>query len=403
MKVLWMTSVYPSDRSPSAGVFHETQARAVKKQGVEVSIVCPLPQNTAPLRHLKKAYKNNVEIPETYERNGIKVYRPPYLALPGQLRWAQPDRRIASAALKTIQRYNLEPDLIHAHFAMPSGGAARHVADELFRPWLLTLHGSDVNVYPSYSRLSKRAFIKSVQSADTVLAVGGTLRDRTKDMTDRESLVLPIGIDLGRFHPANETKQDLRKKLGLPSDKKIIVFVGRLTAAKGIHELIETLDFLPDEVAVVMVGEGPLKEKGTQHPEIDKRLFLPGQVENETIRDYIQASDVFVLPSYTEGMPTVIIEALALKCPVICTKVGGVPELFGPYQDLLIDSKSVSGLVKQIKGVLFEDVYTEVIIEALYRKVQTHYNVETNAAELVRIYKKLMPKILNKDNPFLYE
>lgn len=64
------------------------------------------------------------DLPEQEVRNGVTVYRPPYTALPGQLKWAQPSKRIASTVLSAMQRYQLSPDFIHAHFAMPSGGAA---------------------------------------------------------------------------------------------------------------------------------------------------------------------------------------------------------------------------------------------------------------------------------------
>jgi teichuronic acid biosynthesis glycosyltransferase TuaC len=395
MNVLWITSTYPSDEQPGAGVFHETQVQALAKLGVEVTVICPVPRNPAMLRSVKKQYQLHEEIPFVYKRKGIVVYRPRYTALPGQLRWSQPDKRIASVILQTMKAQKLKPDLIHAHFAMPSGGAARWVANEHRLPWLLTLHGSDVNVYPHYSLSAKRAFIQSVQSATQVIAVGESLQDKTKTMTGRTCTVLPIGVDLARFQRPEQPKQLLRKLLQLPRDKKLITFVGRLTEAKGVFELEEAINRLPKEVAVVFVGEGPAQEKLRQHPDRGTRLFLVGQVENARVKDYLGASDAFALPSYTEGLPTVVIEALALKLPVICTKVGSVPDLFGKHQQQLIEAKSVSSLVDRIHDVLYGHGYPTEVREELYDLVQENYDVDRNAWELVNHYQKIQetPKV----------
>ncbi|OIK10465.1 glycosyl transferase family 1 [Bacillus sp. MUM 116] len=388
MKVLWITSAYPSDSQPGSGVFHETQVQALHRLGVDVTVICPIPRSPAFIRPFRNGDKANQNIPSKYERKGVMVYRPYYLAIPGQLRWAQPDKRIAEVIMKTMSDYDLAPDLIHAHFAMPSGGAARIIAEKKKLPWILTLHGSDVNVYPYYSSIAKKAFLQSVTTADSVLAVTGHLQTKTKELAGRDSSVLPIGIDLSQFQQPELTKQQMRRHLGLPEDKKMITFVGRLTGAKGVFELAQALDFLSNEFAIVFVGDGPAKEKLTRNPEFNSRLFITGQVNNEKVRDYLFASDVFALPSYTEGMPTVVIEAIALKIPVICTAVGGVPELFGEHRDLLIETKSVSSLVQRIHDIFNRNLYTPRILQDFYEHIQKNYHAHTNAIQLKEIYRK---------------
>jgi teichuronic acid biosynthesis glycosyltransferase TuaC len=393
MKILWITSVYPSDEKPGLGVFHETQVQALIRLGVEVTVICPVPRNTTLIRYMRKQYRFNQDIPFKYQRKGVTVYRPPYLALPGQLRWAQPDKRIAASILTIMDDYEIEPDLIHAHFAMPSGGATRIVAEQKKLPWVLTLHGSDVNIYPFYSLGAKKAFEQAVQSATQVLAVGDSLKSKTKALTGRKSTVLPIGIDLSQFKPLSETKIELRRRLQLPEDKKIVVFVGRLTKAKGVFELAHSLEWLSNDVAVLFIGDGPAKDSLRQHPDFNRRVFLTGQVENERIKDYLLASDVFTLPSYTEGMPTVVIEALALKVPVICTEVGSVPDLFGEHRQLLIESKSVSSLVNRINDILNRNLYTTQVQQELYEHIQKNYHADHNAFLLKDVYKRTIESI----------
>ncbi|WP_066066899.1 teichuronic acid biosynthesis protein TuaC [Neobacillus soli] len=388
MKVLWVTSVYPSDEKPGLGVFHETQVQALLRLGVEVTVICPVPRNPALIRYFRKSYRANPGTAYMYERKGITVYRPPYLAFPGQLRWAQPNKRIATSVLKTMADYELAPDLIHAHFAMPSGGAARIVAQQKQLPWILTLHGSDVNIYPNYSASAKKAFQQSVKEANHVLAVSESLKRKANELTGRDSLVLPLGIDLSHFHPPEETKMQIRRRLQLPENKKLIVFVGRLTKAKGVFELAQSLERLSDDIAVVFVGDGPAKEKLSQHSDFNRRLFLTGQVENEKVKEYLLASDLFALPSYTEGMPTVVIEALALKLPVISTAVGGVPELFGNHNHLLIERRSVSSLVQRINDILNQHLYSTEVQYELFESIQKNYNAHQNAILLKNEYKR---------------
>jgi teichuronic acid biosynthesis glycosyltransferase TuaC len=390
MKVLWITSVYPSDEQPGSGVFHETQVQALIQLGIEVTVLSPVPRNLSLFRYMRKQYRVNNKIPFKYQRKGVTVYRPDYLALPGQLRWAQPDKRIAGSILETMSEYGIEPDLIHAHFAMPSGGAARIVSKQKKIPWVLTLHGSDVNIYPNYSIRSKKAFINAVKNADHVLAVDASLQKKTKEIAERDSTVLPIGVDLTKFQQQEQTKQELRRRLQLPEDKKLIVFVGRLTEAKGVFELAHALEFLPNEIAVLFVGDGPAKENLRRNRELNKRLFLIGQVDNERVNEYLLASDVFTLPSYTEGMPTVVIEAIASKIPVISTAVGGVPELFGVHRNLLIESKSVASLVERIQDVLYRDQYTANAKDELFEYIQKNYHVHHNATLLKDAYKKVI-------------
>lgn len=394
MNILWITSVYPSDQQPGSGVFHETQVQALLRLGVDVTVICPVPRPASFLQFLKKQYRSHTKLPSCYERKGVTVYRPSYLAFPGQLRWAQPDKRIAASILKTMTEYGINPDLIHAHFAMPSGGAARIVSEQKKISWLLTLHGSDVNVYPAYSHSARIAFFQSVKAADRVLAVGDSLRRKTLEMTGKDSVVLPIGVDLTQFKQPNQSKMVMRKILQLPHDKKIITFVGRLIESKGVFELAAALEKVSEEMVVVFIGDGPAKERLMKHPEYNRRLILKGEIENKKVKEYLFASDYFALPSYTEGFPTVVIEAIAMKVPVICTAVGGVPDLFGKHRDQLIEPKSVTALVGKIQEMATGKIDTTSIQDDLYEHIQQHYHAKENAILLKDEYKRTIESVL---------
>ncbi|WP_144523653.1 teichuronic acid biosynthesis protein TuaC [Bacillus pumilus] len=387
MKVLWLTSVYPSEKHPSEGVFHETQVQELLKQGIQVTVICPNPVNPPILRMLKASYRQKKDLPEQEMRNGVTVYRPPYTALPGQLKWAQPSKRIAASVLGAMQRYQLSPNFIHAHFAMPSGGAAAVIQQKKQIPYLLTLHGSDVNVYPSYSKGAYTAFETAVKQASIVLTVSEELAKKTNDMTRVEAQCLPLGIPLQSFSKTEEDQQVIRKKLGLPLHDKLVVFVGRLVKEKGLLELADAVSSI-DGVKAVFVGKGPLAKELKERA--GASILLPGQVPNDQVKDYLIAADLFALPSYSEGMPTVVLEALALKVPVIATRVGGLPTLFSSYQHLLVDPHSVNQLKEAIHAYLYEKRWNEKVKSDLHQIVHSDYSSVNNTKQLIQQYEKVL-------------
>lgn len=396
MRVLFITSIYPSEHKPAAGVFHQTQADSLQRLGVKVDVVCPVPNTPKILGMVNKRYKEYLNQPLHYKWEGIDIYRPRFLALPGQLKWAQPHKRFAAAVDKAIQENNLEFDVIHAHLAMPAGGAAAIIAKKYNKPYVLTLHGSDVNVYPHYSKGAMEAFRYAVSNASEVIAVSGALAEETERLTGVKPRVLAIGIDMERFkgsNPDENSKREIREKLQLPKDNKVLLYIGRLVNEKGIRELVEAVKQLDDTYRLVLIGDGPLLEEVKGHPNI----ILTGQIPNDCVKDYLLASDLFVLPSYNEGMPTVIIEALSLKVPVLSSNVGGVPELFGEHKELLIEPKSTKQIVEKIEQYSEGIGYTEGVRDALYKKVKNKFDVKKNSIDLTNLYKQLQEKNPNKE------
>ncbi|MFS0656770.1 teichuronic acid biosynthesis protein TuaC [Bacillus sp. 179-C3.3 HS] len=383
MKVLWLTSVYPSERHPSEGVFHETQVQELLERGIDVTVICPNPVNPPVLRMLKSSYRQKKNIPAQEVRHGVTVYRPPYTALPGQLKWAQPSQRIATAVLHTMKRHQLSPDFIHAHFAMPSGGAAAVIKRQTGIPYVLTLHGSDVNVYPHYSKGALKAFETAVNEASSVLTVSEELARKANDMTNVGAQFLPLGIPLQSFSEMTEDQEDIRKRLGLPLGDKLVVYIGRLVREKGLLELADAVSEM-NGVKAVFVGKGPLEKELTERA--GASMILAGQVPNHEVKDYLVAADLFALPSYSEGMPTVVLEALALKVPVIATRVGGLPSLFSTYQHLLIDPRSTSELKEAIHAYLYENKWDVQVKEDLHQVVQSDYSSAKNAVQLINQY-----------------
>lgn len=164
--------------------------------------------------------------------------------------------------------------------------------------------------------------------------------------------VIRHGVDLERFRGASPASD-------LDPDRDVVMYVGRLARGKGIPDLLDAVAGLADDdVTLVLVGDGPLRSEieGTvarRGMEVSVRLLG----HREDVPSLLAAADLLVLPSYREGTPRVVTEALASGLPVIGTTVGGVPDQLDPATNgYLIDAGEVEALTATIRSVLADDV-----------------------------------------------
>lgn len=179
--------------------------------------------------------------------------------------------------------------------------------------------------------------------------------------------VIPNGYNERLFKPIPSDL--IRKKLALPFNKRIILSVGNLVDIKGHTYLIDAMSIVlkkEADVILVILGSGPLMER--LRKKVDKlglngRILLLGRRPHDEYPMWMNASDIFVLPSLGEGFPTVIPEALACGKPVIGTRVGGVPEaLADPNVGILVDSRDSLALANAILTALKKKWQTEIIV-----------------------------------------
>lgn len=155
------------------------------------------------------------------------------------------------------------------------------------------------------------------------IAVSTVVAEAAERGTGLSFRVIPNGVDCDLFRPAR--RDAARARLGLPLDRRIIGGVGRLEHVKGFDRLVEAARFLPDDVLVVLWGEGSERERLASR--IDRlglahRVLLAGRTDSAA--DVYPALDLFCLPSRNEGLPLSILEAQACGVPVIASDVGGV-------------------------------------------------------------------------------
>ena len=383
MNILTLTSCYPVAHSPADGIFIRSQCEALAAAGATVTVFAPRPWVPPGLARLSTRWHTYRATPTYYELNGIPVHRPRHLAPPRSDLWMPVARQYQRAAAR---QFRTPPDLLHAHFAYPGGVAGIHLARQWGVPVVLTLHGDDVNTHPGRSARLRRALCFAVAEADAVIAVSEALADRTAALTGRRPTVAPIGVNLGVFAPA-ATQREARQTLGLPTDRWIALHLGRLVEEKGIRDLLQALNALPEPGRLgLFVGQGPLADavRATPH------CLHAGVQPNERVALYMRAADVFVLPSYSEGMPTVLVEAGAAGLPIIATAVGGIPELLSGQRGCIVPPRSAAALTAAMADARHNPGAGAARAARLTDFVRARYDVQRNAAQLRDMYGPLI-------------
>lgn len=165
-----------------------------------------------------------------------------------------------------------------------------------------------------------------------------------------------MGIGSEYFKSIN--KNDVKKRLNLNKEKKYILYIGRITPAKGITELLNAMKQIQEEnMELLLIGGGKEKDvqmykKYTNEKRINNARFI-GQIYGKEKLDYLSAVDCLILPSYTEGAPVVLMEAMAKNLPVIATNVGGIPIMIkNGREGIIIKPQSSKEIVEAIKKIL---------------------------------------------------
>lgn len=218
-------------------------------------------------------------------------------------------------------------DVVHTHnplpltYAAPAGKLARAVV-------VHTKHGENLEVR------SRRVVLRRAMAAfaDAFVAVSPTTADaarKTRDVAERKLRVIPNGIDVARFGRRAGERERVRRELGIPDDAWVVGTVGRLASEKNHVLLVRALAGAVGERArLVVVGDGPEAGAiGRAVAEAGAGRFVHLTGARTDVARLLAAFDVFALPSLSEGLPLVVLEAMATGLPVIASAVGGLPDV----------------------------------------------------------------------------
>ena len=189
--------------------------------------------------------------------------------------------------------------------------------------------------------------------------------------------------------------RDLIHALDLPPEAIILVAAGRLTWAKGYEDLISALKLVVEEdqrVYCLVAGEGELRQKLETQIEsvgLTKHIILLGHLPRVEVLSLMEAGDIFVMPSRSEGTPIALLEAAALRKPILATSVGGIPELLKDGEEcLLVPSPDLPELVNGIRKLIQDKGLAERLAENAHRRVLQDFTLNAQALATIQSYNR---------------
>ena len=390
LNLLFLTQTYPRFEGDTAGPFIRDLARGLVRGGDRVTVLAPHAAGLA----------------SRWDDGGIEVvtfrYAPERREVLGYGRTLEADERVKAGAALAAPLYLLAArravrqqlrrrrfDLVHAHWILPNGVAAAAAGGGV--PIAIGLHGSDVFLA---ERQGVRFLARWALSRSRLLTgCSPELVERVRALgfPEKRSRVIPYGVDLGTFFPAAERRSVWRRRLDIPDAAPVLLGVGRMATKKGFQVLIEILPALLAEhsdLRVVLAGGGDLLDRFRQamRPWPD-RVHFPGQVLRDTLPDLFRAADLFVLPAVhdargnVDGLPNVILEAIASGLPVVASRISGIPlAVTDGETGLLVPEGDAGALREALRRLLADPAAARAMGEQGRRRAAAELTWEAVAA-----------------------
>jgi glycosyltransferase involved in cell wall biosynthesis len=369
VRVLFVTTAYPTPASPAAGVFVREHARAAARHA-DVAVV-----------HLDRSHGHRgAPRLQRVEGEDLPTWRVTYAWSPMPLS-AAAHFVAAAKAWRAVRRSGFRPDVLHAHFflaGVPSvlAGRLSRVPVVVAEHWSIFLPEDPMRLTAALRAGASAAY----RYADAVLPVSEALRRgiESQGLTARRFEIVRNVVDTELFSPG-EGERNGR-----------LLAVGLLYEAKGYDVLLGSLAKLAREgrdVELDIVGDGPRRaeyEALARAQGVSERVRFHGLLPKVEVARLMREAELFVLASRYDNNPCALMEALASGLPAVATSVGGVPELISADNGRLAKPGDADALAGEIAAALDTiDAYDRA---AIARDARERYGVESIAAQLADVY-----------------
>ncbi|MBS3124302.1 glycosyltransferase [Candidatus Woesearchaeota archaeon] len=254
-------------------------------------------------------------------------------------------------------------------------------------PWELFEFSSSLPLRRLLAWLVKKMFLHSYNDVDNIIVPYSRLRDKLQEEgLNAKSAICHLGVDISRFKPT-KNKTEIRKKLKLPLNKKIIGYVGRISPEKNIPTLFKAFRKLPGQkgLLLLLVGSGSKKEEAKFKKIPNCRIT--GFVDN--VQEYLQAMDLFIMPSLTETTSLATLEAMSSGLPVLATKVGYIQDyLVSGHNGQFFPKRNSSILSMKMYHLLSDKISCQKLGENARRTAAYTFSWEKSIQRIKRVLKR---------------
>lgn len=295
---------------------------------------------------------------------------------------------VLKARISTFQ-----PDILHAHYATSYGLIA---ALSGFKPFVVSVWGSDVFDFPKQNFVYKRILKYVLNKASVICSTSICMKDEALLYTKKNIDVIPFGIDIDKF---NRTETQLPLK---DPGKVIIGNIKPLESKYGIGILISAFDMLvkkyPEkDLSLFLIGEGSEKEhyeKQVKELGIDRKVVFTGRIAHHEIADYHRKIDIFVSLSVldSESFGVSLVEAMSSKSCVVASNVSGFKEVLGGNNDCgyLVAKSSAREAADAMAAFMENPEQALIKAHKARERAVALYNWEDNVKQMIGVYKRLM-------------
>jgi glycosyltransferase involved in cell wall biosynthesis len=380
LRIAVVTRYFPNSAQPTHGRSAYQTLRVLARQA-DVRVFYP---NSAYPSLLKPRSRTYASLDASYSPPDVNVSYYNYPALPLVSR---PFNGWMSARVLLPHVRSFQPDLIFSFVLYPYAFAALKIGRALSVPVVAMGIGSDINrIGDPISAWLTRTVLRE---ADFVVTVSGDLRAKAVAMgaSPLKTRAILNGCDLSVFH-VND-RLEARQRLHIDPDAEAVVYVGRMDVRKGLRELVDAAASLHPQrpgLHVYLVGEGPDKpeiESAIQARNAAGYIHALQSCAADDVAVWMAAADVVTLPSYMEGCPNVVLEALACGRPVVATNVGGIPEIMSGECGRLVPPRDPAALALALASVL------DTTWDAAAISAQGSRSWSAVAAELLEVFTSL--------------
>lgn len=392
LKVLMLASSYPRAAEDTASIFLRYLAEGLARRGHDIRVLVPAEAEGGVRLEGNVRVHRFRYLPAQWQKlaygSGIMVNlrRAPWLWLEVPFFTAA-----MTAALLRLVRHE-RPDLVHAHWLLPQGLIALPVKFLSGVPVVSSAHGTDAFALqgPLARRLKRLVVTKSdawtCNTAATSAAVddGGSIP---------RAHVIPMGVDVKRFAPGNG--KDLRR--GVSEDGLVLLFVGRLVAEKGCHDLLRAyammLPTLRARTHLWFVGDGnqrtALERRAADLPDAARVRFW-GAVDHGRLPDFYAAANLVAVPSLNiEGQSVVLLEAFAAARCVIAARTGGIAQVVEDNRTgRLVEAGDPEQLARGIEALLCDQALRMELAQNARASVQD-YSWDKITARFEELYRQI--------------
>ena len=408
MKILIVASNYPDQAYPISGIFNESSVLSLQELGHEVEVFAPRPFAPPVLSEWVARWKRYRSLPNFEIRRGVKVHRPPYFQMPYFANALSVDwfAFLSTFQLASSRHKTVEFDGILSFDLIGTAVMSWRLGRRLGLPTVGWITGHAPQS-PSIRKVMTKALSQLdavyYQSRETLKEGAELLQVPMTEMASRGHTVLPRGIPSPPSFSRSDLRRHYRREWGIADDEIVIMNVGRISRSKGILELLEALSRSArsnSKIRGVLIGSVPslddshvvLKKLG-EEPWLGARVKLLPACARDRVWEYLCAADIFAFTSPQEGMPNSLLEAMAMKIPVVAFDIPPVREAEGQTGGVvLVKVGDVARLADALGQLAVNHGRREDVARRGVQVVKERFNMVSNMATAVQCLLQLAEK-----------